>query len=153
MDTVIQNNLPDTIANDFQKEFKQIPEINIFSSNIKPEAPGGIYGVMYKYNNYYTILNVVAQCFRIIHLMSTKIKSDERKSQIRKGYELSRIPTDISDSMTPEDQRRIYITPSAKEIKFARDFLIRESQKLSYPEEYKALQNNQQISENLPLSN
>ena len=151
MDTVIQNNLPDTIANDFQKEFKQIPEINIFSSNIKPEAPGGIYGVMYKYNNYYTILNVVAQCFRIIHLMSTKIKSDERKSQIRKGYELSRIPTDISDSMTPEDQRRIYITPSAKEIKFARDFLIRESQKLSYPEEYKALQNNQQISEKSSL--
>ena len=46
MDTVIQNNLPDTITNDFQKEFKQIPEINIFSSNIKPEVPGGINGVI-----------------------------------------------------------------------------------------------------------
>ena len=53
--------------------------------------------------------------------------------------------------MTPADQKRIHITPSAKEIKFARDFLIREAQKLTYPEEYKALENNQQISEKSSL--
>ena len=35
--------------------------------------------------------------------------------------------------MTPEDQRRILITPTTKAIKFARDFLIREAQKM-YPE-------------------
>ena len=53
--------------------------------------------------------------------------------------------------MTSEDQKRIHITPSAKEIKFARDFLIRKAQKLTYPEEYKALENNQQISEKSSL--
>ena len=94
MDTIIQNNLPESTTNDYQKEFKQVPEVNIFSSNIKPEVPSGIYGTMYKYNNYYTILNVVAQCFRVIHLMSAKLKDDERKTQIRKGYELAEfLPT------------------------------------------------------------
>ena len=68
--------------------------------------------------------------------MSAKLKDEERKTQIRKGYELSRISTEITASMTPEDQQRIHITPSAKEIRVARDFLIREAQKLTYPEEY-----------------
>ena len=75
MDTIIQHNLPDITTNDFQKEFKQIPEVNNLSSKIKPEAPSRIYGTMYKYNNYYTILNVVSQCFRTIHLSSAKFKS------------------------------------------------------------------------------
>ena len=125
MDVITQSNLPENTKDDFQKEFKQIPEVNIFSSSIKPEIPSGIYGVMYKYDNYYTILNIVAQCFRVIHLMSAKLKNEKRKAQIRNGYELSRISTDISASMNPADQKRMHITPSAKEIKFARDFLIR----------------------------
>ena len=63
--------------------------------------------------------------------MSAKLKNEERKTQIRKGYELSRMSTDLSVSMTLEDQKRIHITPSAKEIKVARDFLIREAKILT----------------------
>ena len=106
---------------------------------------------MYRYNNYYTILNIVAQCFRAIHMMSENNKSENRKVQIRQGYHLDRISSKEIDSMTPEEQKRMHITPSSKEIRFARDFLIKETQKLTYPEEYQALQTNQPISEKSDL--
>ena len=68
--TVVQSKLPEEEMDEFKTEFKQIPEANIFNSKITPEIPSGLIGVMYKYNNYYTILNIVAQCFRAIYLMS-----------------------------------------------------------------------------------
>ena len=83
--------------------------------------------------------------------MSKNSNNEERKLSIRQGFELSRISQDISSGMTPEDQKRIHITPSASEIRFARDFLIKETQKQTYPEEYQALQNNQPISQKSSL--
>ena len=151
MEEVIQNKVPETEVDDYQTEFKQIPEANIFNSKITPTIPSGIFGVMYNYSNYYTILNIVAQCFRAIHIMSEKNQNKERKSQIRQGYELSRITEDVTDSMTETDQKRMHITPSTKELMFARDYLIRESQKINYPEEYEALQNGRSISEKSTL--
>ena len=61
---------------------------------------------------------------------------EERKFQIRKGFELSRIKGEVTNSRTEEDQKRVHITPTTEEITFARDYLIKESQKLTYPEEY-----------------
>ena len=65
---------------------------------------------MYNYSNYYTILNIVAQCFRVIHILSEKNQNKERKSQIRQGYELSRITEEVTDSMTDADQKNAYYT-------------------------------------------
>ena len=84
-------------------------------------------------------------------MMSENNKSENRKIQIRQGYHLDRISSKEIDSMTPEEQKRMYITPSSKEIRFARHFLIKETQKLTYPEEYQALQTNQLISEKSDL--
>ena len=151
MEVMIQDNLPDTEVNEYQTEFRKIPEANIFNSKITPETPSGVFGIMYRYNNYYTILNIVAQCFRAIHMMSENNKSENRKMQIRQGYHLDRISSKETDSMTLEEQKRMYITPSSKEIRFARNFLIKETQKLTYPEEYQALQTNQKISEKSDL--
>ena len=53
--------------------------------------------------------------------------------------------------MTEADQKRMHITPSSKELMFARDYLIRESQKINYPEEYEALQKGNSISEKSAL--
>ena len=76
------------------------------------------------------------------NMMSENNKSENRKVQIRQGYHLDRISSKEIDSMTLEEQKRMYITPSSKEITFARTFLIKETQKLTYPEEYQALQTN-----------
>ena len=151
MEEVIQNNVPETEVNNYQTEFKQIPEANIFNSKITSVIPSGIFGVMYNYSNYYTILNIVAQCFRAIHLMSERNQDEKRKCQIRQGFELSRIKGEVTNSMTEKDQTRMHITPTTKEIIFARDYLIRESQKLTYPEEYEALKNGTSISEKSAL--
>ena len=151
LEEVIQNNVPDPEIDDYQTEFKQIPEVIIFNSKITATNPSGIFGVMYKYSNYYTILNIVAQCFRAIYIMSDKNQNEERKSQIRQGYELKRITGEVTDSMTAPAQKRMYITPSTNDLLFARDYLIRESQKLTYPEEYEALQNGKSISEKSSL--
>ena len=53
--------------------------------------------------------------------------------------------------MKPEYQMRIHMTPSAGELRFARDFLIKETQKQTYLEEYQALKNNQPISQKSSL--
>ena len=151
MEEVIQNNVPETEVNNYQTEFKQIPEANIFNSKLTPTIPSGIFGVMYNYSNYYTILNIVAQCFRAIHLMSERNQDEERKCQIRKGFELSRIKGEVTNSMTEKDQKRMHITPTTKEIIFDRDYLIKESQKLTYPEEYESLLHHKPISEKSPL--
>ena len=45
----------------------------------------------------------------------------------------------------------MHITPTTKEIIFARDYLIRKSQKLNYPEKYELLQNVNSISEKSAL--
>merc|ERR1712175_69482 len=82
-----------------------IQEANIFNSKITPAISSGIFGVMYNYSNYYTILNIVAQCFRAIHIMSEKNQNGERKYQIRKGFELRRIKGEVTDSMTEKDQK------------------------------------------------
>ena len=85
MEVMIQDNLPDTEVNEYQTEFRKVPEANLFNSKITPETPSGVFGIMYRYNNYYTILNIVAQCFRAIHMMSENNKSENRKMQIRQG--------------------------------------------------------------------
>ena len=82
---------------------------------------------------------------------SDKNQNEERKSQIRQGYELKRITGEVTDSMTATAQKRMYITPSTNDLLFARDYLIRESQKLTYPEKYEALQNGNSISEKSSL--
>merc|ERR1711954_310588 len=99
LEKVIQNNIPETEVNNYQTEFKQIPEANIFNSKITPTITSGIFGVMYNYSNYYTILNIAAQCFRAIHLMSERNQDEKRKCQIRQGFELSRIKGEVTNSM------------------------------------------------------
>ena len=69
--------------------------------------------------------------------MSEKNQNKKRKSQMSR----SRITKEVTDSMTEADQKRMHITPSTKELMFARDYLIRESQKMNCPEEYETLQN------------
>ena len=54
LEEVIQNNVPDPEIDDYQTEFKHIPEDNIFNSKISRTNPSGIFGVIYKYSNYYT---------------------------------------------------------------------------------------------------
>ena len=83
--------------------------------------------------------------------MSEKNQNKERKYQIRKGFELCRIKGEVADSMTEKDQKRMHITPTTKEIIFARDYLIKESQKMTHPEEYESLQHHKPISEKSPL--
>ena len=43
--------------------------------------------------------------------MSRKIKIRERKTEIRQGFELTRIGNETTNSMTPDEQKRIHITP------------------------------------------
>ena len=105
----------------------------------------GINGVIHKHNNYYTILNITAQCFRAIYLMTKNLRNESRKIQLRKGFNLTRIASEISQSMTPEDQRKMHITPSIEELNFARNYLISEGQKLIYPEEYALIEKGEQV--------
>ena len=53
--------------------------------------------------------------------------------------------------MTPEDTNEMHMTPSEEELTFAKNYLIMEAQKTSYPEEYKALEQNKPISEKSSL--
>ena len=80
--------------------------------------------------------------------MTKTMNNDSRKTQLRKGFELSRIPTEVSKNMSPEDQKKMHITASKKEINFAKEYLIKETQKLTYPEEYKTLEEGEFISAN-----
>ena len=100
------------------------------------QEPSGIYKVIYRYSNFDTILNVVAQCFRAITLMASKITPLSRKIQITKGFDLKRVPPAISAIMTENDKKLIHITPHLEEIIFAKNFLISEAQKYHYPDEY-----------------
>ena len=68
LEEVIQNNVPETEVIDYQTEFMQIAEANILNNKITPAIPSGIFGVMYNYSHYYTILNIVAQCSRAIYI-------------------------------------------------------------------------------------
>ena len=73
--------------NDYETEFKQVPEANIFHSKVTPTNSSGIFEVMYKYSNYYTILNIIAQCFRAIHITSQKNKLS--KGNLKSGKDMS----------------------------------------------------------------
>ena len=105
----------------------------------------GIYGTINIYSNYHTMLNVVAQCFRAIHLMTKGISNNVRREQLRRGFELARIPSAVSKNMSEEEQRKMHITASQKELNFAKEFLIKETQKLAFPEEYQALEKGEAI--------
>ncbi len=87
---------------------------NINAMNIQIKEPEGIYQVLYKYNKYSTILNIVAQCFRAIFLMTKNMKNEERKMQLRKGFQLKRINTEMSKTMSLEEQKELHATPSIK---------------------------------------
>ena len=53
--------------------------------------------------------------------------------------------------MTQAEKEKLHITPSISELDFAKNYLISESQKLQYQEEYEALQKKEQISEKSKL--
>ena len=78
MDKVIQNNIPERKINYYEAEHKPILEVNIFHNKLTPDIPSGIFGVMYKYNNHYTILNIMIQSFRAIHMVSESNKNEAR---------------------------------------------------------------------------
>lgn len=78
--------------------------------------------------------------FRAIHVMSERKQNVERKYQVRQGNEFTRITGEVTDSTTEKDKKRMHITPITKELIFARDYQMREYQKLIYQEEYEALE-------------
>ena len=151
MENVLKSKLPEEELENFNIELKPITSININAMNIQVKEPEGIYQVLYKYNKYSTILNVVAQCFRAIFLMTKNMKNEERKMQLRKGFQLKRISTGMSNTMSLEEQKELHTTPSIKEITFSKNYLIKEAQRCTYPEEYLALEQNQEISEKSSL--
>ena len=114
-------------------------------------GPEGIYQVLNQYSNFDTVLNVVAQCFRALALMAKAIKNEERRKEILKGFEITRIPANISQDMSDEQKQKVHITPSIQDIEFARRFLIAEAQKIHHPEEYEALAKGENISEKSSL--
>ena len=79
----------------------------------------------YKYSKYSTIVNIVAQCFRAIFLMTRNMKNVERKLQLRKGFQLKRINTGMSNNMYLEEQIELHTTPSVKEITFSKNYLTK----------------------------
>ena len=87
MENVLKSKLPEEELENFNIELKPMTSININAMNIQIKEPEGIYQVLYKYNKYSTILNVVAQCFRAIFLMTKNMKNEERKMQLRKGFQ------------------------------------------------------------------
>ena len=151
-ENILQQKLPQEEEEIIQTEINETIKANIHLAKITPkESMEGINGVIHKHNNYYTILNITAQCFRAIFLMTKNLRNENRKMQLRKGFNLTRISSEISQNMTPEDQRKMHITPSIEELNFARNYLISEGQKLIYPEEYTLLEKGQQISEKSSL--
>ena len=107
--------------------------------------------MLHSYSNYLAILNVIAQCFRAITLFSKNMKNKDRQRKINKGFQIKRLETVMSKNMSPGDKKEMHITPSEEELTFARNYLIKEAQKSSYPEEYKALKQNKPISEKSSL--
>ena len=114
-------------------------------------GPDGIYQVLNRYSNFHSALNIVAQCFRALALMTKGMKNKERGKEILRGFEITRLPIEISQAMSEEDKRKIHITPSASEIEFARRFLIIEAQKTYHSEEYYALVRGEKIPEKSQL--
>ena len=83
--------------------------------------------------------------------MANGIKDKERRKKILNGFEITYLPTKISQDMSEEDKRKIHITPSTSDIEFAKNFLIREAQKIHHSEDYNALVKGEKISEKSPL--
>ena len=67
-----QNKIPEEKLEEFRNEIKETVSITVNAANITAIEPEGIFGVIHIYSNYYTMLNVVAQCFRAIYLMTKK---------------------------------------------------------------------------------
>ena len=142
-----QNTIPKEKLAEFENEIKESISITVNTADItvKELESEGIYGTINIYSNYHTMLNVVAQCFRAIHLMTKGISNNVRREQLRSGFELARIPSAVSKNMSEEEQRKMHITASQKELNFAKEFLIKETQKLAFPEEYQALEKGEAI--------
>ena len=163
-----KNTIPEKELETFKIEFKETVPVNINvgeitvmdateTPNIKQSSPHlsnkqstkkstkpmqikeGIYGAVDIYSRYSTMLNVVAQCFRAIYLMTKGITNESRRKELRIGFELHRIPKEISKDMSPEDQDKMHITPSEEERQFAKNYLIKEAQRQTYPDEYRRL--------------
>ena len=83
--------------------------------------------------------------------MTKGITNESRRKELRNGFELHRIPKEISKDMSPEDQDKMHITPSEEERQFAKKYLIKEAQRQTYPDEYRRLNKGESISEKSPL--
>ena len=66
----------------------------IRSSNQKSKdehgGPDGVYQVLNRYSNFHSTLNIVAQCFRALALMTRGMKDKERRKEILRGFEIMR---------------------------------------------------------------
>ena len=129
------------------KEEKPITKVKINNIKLEIKPPQGIYSLIDKYNNYTKLLNVTAQCFRAIVLMTRNMTDTKRREEITKGYKIHRLSANRENMMEPEEQAKLHLIPSIREIQFANKFLIIETQKLKYPEEYEALKANQPLPE------
>ena len=112
-----QKTIPKEKLAEFENEIKESISITVNTADItvKELESEGIYGTINIYSNYHTMLNVVAQCFRAIHFMTKCISDNVRRKQLQKGFELARIPSAVSKSMSQEEQRKMHITASQKE--------------------------------------
>ena len=151
MEVTIQDNLPDAEVNEYQREIRKAPDANLFNSKNTSATPCVVFGVIYRYKNYCTILKVVAQCFIDIQMMSENNKSGNRKMQIMEDYQLDKISCKESDSMALEEQKRMYITPSSKEIRFARTFFDKGDTETHFPRGISGTTNQSKISEKSAL--
>ena len=151
MKTVLQNKIPEEELNIFNTEIKEVISTNINTARITVKESNRINEVVHQYSKYHTILNIVAQCFRSIYLMTNNIQDGTRKQLFRRNFELNRISEDISKDMSPEDQKKMYKSPSLQKLNFARNYLIKEAQTITNSDQYQALENNKPISEKSPL--
>ena len=70
-ENIHRKKLPQEEEEIIQAEINETIKANIHLAKITPkESMEGIIGVIHKHNNYYTILNITAQCFRAIFLMT-----------------------------------------------------------------------------------
>ena len=47
VEIMIQDNLPGTEVDEYQTEFRKVPEVNLFNCKINPATPSGVLGIMY----------------------------------------------------------------------------------------------------------
>ena len=151
LNNILKGQLQKEEMKSIQEEVKEgiTSSINVIKKTAA--EPEGIFSIIHRFNSWNTIINITAQYFRAIALMTKGIKDESRKEELRKGFEIHRISAEVGQNMTPVEKNKLHITPSIKELDFAKNYLISESQKIQYQEEYEALQKKEQISEKSKL--